>query len=61
MKLLNWYKSLTGFRKAGVVMTAIMIIVFIFGPFWNFYLQHLIKKVLPDLVKKQRETNLNHL
>ena len=29
MKLLKWYKSLTGFRKAGVVMTAIMIIVFI--------------------------------
>ena len=35
MTLLNWYKTLTGFRKAGVVMTAIMIVVFIFGPFWR--------------------------
>tara|TARA_Y100000768_G_scaffold371651_1_gene338573 strand:- start:946 stop:1074 length:129 start_codon:yes stop_codon:yes gene_type:complete len=35
MKLLKWYKTLTGFRKAGVVMTAIMIVVFIFGPFWR--------------------------
>jgi hypothetical protein len=33
MKLLNWYKTLKGLRKVGVVMTAIMIILFLFGPF----------------------------
>jgi|KNS2Surf_BmetaT_FD_contig_41_6194619_length_442_multi_1_in_0_out_0_1 hypothetical protein len=35
MELLKWYKTLRGFRKAGVVMTAIMIVLFIIGPFWR--------------------------
>ena len=33
MKILEWYKSLKGLRKEGVVMTVIMIILFLFGPF----------------------------
>ncbi len=33
MKILEWYKSLKGLRKVGVVMTVIMIILFLFGPF----------------------------
>lgn len=33
MKILEWYKSLKGLRKVGVIMTAIMIILFLFGPF----------------------------
>jgi hypothetical protein len=33
MKLLNWYKTLKGLRKVGVIMTAIMIVLFLFGPF----------------------------
>ena len=33
MKLINWYKTLKGLRKVGVIMTAIMIILFLFGPF----------------------------
>ena len=33
MKILEWYKSLKGLRKVGVVMTVIMIIIFLFGPF----------------------------
>ena len=33
MKILEWYKSLKGLRKVGVVMTVIMIILFLFDPF----------------------------
>jgi hypothetical protein len=33
MRLINWYKTLKGLRKVGVIMTAIMIILFLFGPF----------------------------
>jgi hypothetical protein len=33
MKIWNWYKTLKGLRKVGVVMTAIMIFLFLVGPF----------------------------
>ena len=33
MKLISWYRTLKGLRKVGVIMTAIMIILFLFGPF----------------------------
>ena len=31
-KIKIWYKSLKGLRKIGVIMTAIMIILYLFGP-----------------------------
>tara|TARA_Y100000992_G_scaffold193377_1_gene131396 strand:+ start:83 stop:211 length:129 start_codon:yes stop_codon:yes gene_type:complete len=33
VKLISWYRTLKGLRKVGVIMTAIMIILFLFGPF----------------------------
>ena len=31
-KIKIWYKSLKGLRKIGVIMTAIMIVLYLFGP-----------------------------
>ena len=33
MKIWNWYKTLKGLRKVGVIMTAIMLFLFMVGPF----------------------------
>tara|TARA_B100000900_G_C20079021_1_gene513227 strand:- start:260 stop:400 length:141 start_codon:yes stop_codon:yes gene_type:complete len=31
-KIKTWYSSLKGLRKIGVIMTAIMIVLYLFGP-----------------------------